>query len=77
MGISVQALTSQYFRARSLGNADLANELLTEIRKTDPTFLVKPPGPVQVFTEYYNPEVQEKTQDLLPTTRYTAESGTF
>jgi len=55
MGISVQALRSQYFRASSLGNADLANELLTEIRKIDPTFLVEPPGPVQVFTEYYNP----------------------
>jgi len=77
MGISVQALTFQYFRARSLGNADLVNGLLAEIRKTYPTFLVKPPDPAQVFTEYYNPEVQEETQDLLLTTRYTVELGTF
>jgi len=74
MAVSTQLLIADYRKAVALGETAKANALLSEIRKTIPTFEVVTVNRQKVIAANYD---AKQEIDPLPTVFYPVESGTF
>lgn len=74
MAVSTQLLIADYRKAVALGETAKANALLSEIRKTIPTFEVVTVNRQRVIAANYD---AKQEIDPLPTVFYPVESGTF
>lgn len=74
MAVSTQLLIADYRKAVALGETAKANALLSEIRKTIPTFEVVTVNRQKIIAANYD---AKQEIDPLPTVFYPVESGTF